>query len=218
MREDAAALRAWESGAAARGADREDAIMAAYGLSPGRVLGDRAAAMVALRVVRFGSVLRLLDRCPACGEALETELDLAAMAEALGPTPETTCLAIETSTGVLTAQRPNVEHLAAAAAAADAEAALRSLLFGGAAPAAAEAALEAADPWADLTLALTCTVCGHRFSRFLDIGAVLWGDVSAEAAALLDDVARLAAAFGWAEAAVLAMTPARRSAYLERLG
>ena len=61
----------------------------------------------------------------------------------------------------------------------------------------------------------SCPDCDSEVVAVLDPCALLWGQVLAAAPALLREVARLAAAFGWTEDEVLALTPTRRSAYLE---
>jgi hypothetical protein len=222
MAEGSLALLAWEEGAPLRGAAREDAVLRCFGRVPSPLLGVRAAEMVGLRIARFGAALQLAERCPACGETLGAEVDLAALADALPPAMGSECLDDGVPGGVARLRRPTLDDLAAIAAfedAASAREALRVRLFGdGLGVDAGEAALEALDPWSDLTIALDCPACDHAFDRFLDIGAILWGDVEAEAQSLLDEVARLAHAFGWSEPELLAMPPARRRAYLERLG
>jgi hypothetical protein len=59
-----------------------------------------------------------------------------------------------------------------------------------------------------------CPECGAQARAPLDVPALLWERVRLAAPALLEQVAELAAAFGWSEAEVLALGPARRSAYL----
>ena len=52
-------------------------------------------------------------------------------------------------------------------------------------------------------------------ARSLDVGAHVWTEVDAAARRMMGEVAAIAAAFGWTEAAILAMSDARRRAYLE---
>ncbi|HMO66423.1 MAG TPA: phage baseplate protein, partial [Verrucomicrobiota bacterium] len=80
------------------------------------------------------------------------------------------------------------------------------------------AALAAADPAGVLDFALNCPACGHAWTAPLDAGAVLEADLAAWARATLAEVHTLAAAYGWTEAEVLALSPARRRVYLELLG
>ena len=75
--------------------------------------------------------------------------------------------------------------------------------------------LEAADTLADLKLEVVCAACGHRWEAGLDPGDLLWNDVRAQARNLLAQVHGLAHAYGWTEPEVLALSPARRAAYLD---
>jgi hypothetical protein len=55
-------------------------------------------------------------------------------------------------------------------------------------------------------------------SAVVDPAMLLWSAVETHAVALLQDVADLAAAFGWNESDVLALSPRLRAAYLELAG
>ena len=81
----------------------------------------------------------------------------------------------------------------------------------------AEAAA-AADPRADITFDVPCPACGHRTKALLDPGAFLWEELDAWARGMLLDVHLLAAAYGWSEPEVLALSPLRRRRYLELSG
>ena len=59
-----------------------------------------------------------------------------------------------------------------------------------------------------------CADCGHAWDALLDIGACFWAELASHARQLMDSVHRLASAYGWCEADILALSPARRSAYL----
>ena len=76
-------------------------------------------------------------------------------------------------------------------------------------------ALLAADPQAELSVGLCCGECGHSWDGVLDIGSYLWAEVDVWARRLLADVQALASRYGWSEADVLAVGPARRRFYLE---
>jgi hypothetical protein len=71
------------------------------------------------------------------------------------------------------------------------------------------------DPQGDVQLALTCPQCSYRWDAPLDIVSFVWTELQAHAAQLLRDVHLLASNYGWHEADILALTPARRQAYLE---
>jgi hypothetical protein len=61
----------------------------------------------------------------------------------------------------------------------------------------------------------SCPGCAADVSSTVDAAGILWERVDELAPHLLADVARLAAAFGWRESDVLALSPVRRAAYLQ---
>lgn len=71
------------------------------------------------------------------------------------------------------------------------------------------------DPQSEVDIALSCPACGHEWSVVFDIVAFLWVELQANAKRLLRDVHILAAAYGWHEADILAMSAVRRQYYLE---
>jgi hypothetical protein len=81
----------------------------------------------------------------------------------------------------------------------------------------AEAAA-AADPGADIGLDVPCSECGYRAKAVFDIASSLWAELDSWARGTLFDVHVLAAAYGWTEPEVLALSPARRRRYLELVG
>jgi hypothetical protein len=74
--------------------------------------------------------------------------------------------------------------------------------------------MEAAQPLADARLLVTCPTCGHTWSLVLDILDFVWARLDALAARLLAEVDALARTYGWRETDILALSPARRQAYL----
>lgn len=77
--------------------------------------------------------------------------------------------------------------------------------------------LHAADPALAMTFALTCPECGAAMDEVFDPAAWLWAEIEDIARGLLREVVRLARAFGWSEAEILAMPRARRALYLAEL-
>ncbi len=71
-----------------------------------------------------------------------------------------------------------------------------------------------ADPQADVQLALACAACGHQWSAVFDIVAFLWTEINSWALRTLHEVHRLASAYSWREADILAMSAWRRQYYL----
>ena len=183
----------------------------------------RDAAVLALRRRVLGSVLPGVAACPACGERLEFDFDAdTLLASAAQAEPETIRV------GELRFRMPNSADLVAAAAIADSQRAARQLLQrcclnadGGDAwsddvLAQAEAALSAQAGAADTRLHFDCAACGHAWDAPLDICAYFWEEIERRAEGLLDDVHRLALAYGWDEQRILALSDARRDAYLAR--
>ena len=73
------------------------------------------------------------------------------------------------------------------------------------------------DPQAELLLSLSCPNCDYAWSARFDIVSFLWSEISTQAKSLLDEVHLLANAYGWQEAAILAMSNKRRQYYLRRV-
>jgi hypothetical protein len=77
------------------------------------------------------------------------------------------------------------------------------------------ARLAEVDPQADVQLSLACPACDHRWQEPFDIVTFFWREIEAWAAHLLREVHLLAMAYGWSEAEIVSMSPARRRRYLE---
>ena len=77
--------------------------------------------------------------------------------------------------------------------------------------------MECADPLADVRLQLNCEYCGHTWLAYFDASGFVWEELESRSAQLLDDVHLLAAAYGWSEQQVLALSEQRRTAYRERV-
>ena len=75
-------------------------------------------------------------------------------------------------------------------------------------------AMAAADPQADVQLALECTECGHRWSPRFDIVGFLWAELSAWCQRLLAEIHLLAKSYGWSEREILTLGRWRRQIYL----
>jgi hypothetical protein len=76
-------------------------------------------------------------------------------------------------------------------------------------------ALERIDPGAVRTLDVACPDCGTEWECELDVAQFLWTEIEVAALRLLGDVHAIARMYGWSERDILAMTSARRRAYLE---
>jgi hypothetical protein len=198
-------------------------------------IGLRDARLLLLRESLFGSHLASLARCPQCEERLELNFEIASIRAGTGaPTPER--LTVEADGFEVQFRLPNSEDLIAVEEGGDAafcrELLLRRCLIDlrsagrtGAIESLPEPVvaailekMEAADPQANTQLDLICFACRHRWLAAFDIAAFLWAEIDDWARRILREVHLLARAYGWREADILAMSAARRRAYLEMLG
>lgn len=195
-------------------------------------VGQRDAALMALRAGLFGPRVASVADCPACHERVELDFELAAIAVA---PPENAGSSFELShRGYrVVARAPSAVDLALIVPwkpiAVERSALLQRCVLAayrhGAPVLATElpdavvarvvARMARADPQADIRLALSCAACAHVWESCFDIVSFLWGELGAWARQTLHDVHTLARAYGWGEADILAMSRARRSVYLE---
>lgn len=196
-------------------------------------VGARDARLLALRECLFGRALKSFAECPRCSAGLEFSLDIGQ----LGSREVAEESAIDLCAGDfrLKIRPPDSADLQAAATCADVEGARHLLLErcviraerAGESVAVAElpaecieqigARLAVAEKHADTLLDLQCIECGYAWQLALDIAAFLWAEISFYARRCLGEVHTLAWAYGWREADILAMSPARRQFYLERV-
>jgi len=198
----------------------------------GLSVGRRDAGLLALRERTFGPRLRGFAACPGCAESLEFTLsttDLRAK-----ETEQKTWHALARDGYRVRFRLPNSHDLAAVSGSSEPTAARVLLLerclvarkAGRPVPASAlptgvveavEARMSDLDPQGETILELRCAACGHQWRAALDIGSFFWQELAAEARRLLREVHLLASAYGWGEAEILALTPARRNAYLAQV-
>ena len=232
-------LRVWERGLAQPPVARPlailaqvepDATVAALARLP---LGQRERRLLDVRAATFGRELAARGACPACGETMDFAFLASAPASARGYAPDTAPLHL--GDFVIQLRSPNTTDLLAAAGCRTIEEAQRLLANRcmvtvtrdgvEAAPAdvpdqllaAVSAHVEAIDPDADSQVQVQCPSCASRCDYPVDVGAFFWAEIEIETMKLLRDVHRLASAYGWHEADILSMSPARRQAYLELL-
>ncbi len=233
-------LAAWDEGQAAPSpGGRLRALLALCGEEDGFAtlpLGAANARLLDLRRELFGPRLACLLDCPACGARLELELAVADLRRAL-PAALPEALTAESGGERARFRLPTWADLSAVAAEVAGESAgdrlLRRCLLelevgeandqaGGddlpwsdALAAAVAAAMEEADPLAELRVLVTCSDCGEGFTARLELADYLWAEIDARAQALFTEVHALARAYGWREGDILALSPARRRVYLE---
>jgi hypothetical protein len=217
---------AWETGAGLGPLDRA-LVMLWAARSPGDPadlpIAERDKRLLRLRAATFGDRLDCVATCPDCGEVLEFELDASDLATALVvPEPESVEIASHTLE-----QRPLTSRdLAAAATLPDdaAEAYLRHSACPGAetlpanALADLDARIAAREGAGEPNLSLACAACGTAWKEPLDIPGHVWVEIEAAARRIMTEVATIAAAFGWTERDILAMSEARRRTYLQIAG
>ncbi len=204
-----------------------------------RPIGRRNALLLALRRRLFGERFVSTAICPACGERVE----LAFLTDDLGASPAIDALDPEPESATVSAagysatfRLPNSRDLLALTDESDLVIAQQHLLARCIISAEREGRpvsapelppplvtaitreMEARDPLATVQLTLTCPACGHGWAALLDLGAYLWRELDAWARRTLREVHVLASAYGWSEAAILAMGPGRRQRYLELIG
>jgi hypothetical protein len=224
-----AILSAWERGRQRHPLDRALLLyaLATPDMDPtglaDRPLGERNRALLGLRKALFGDRLSARVDCPSCAESLEFELS----ADGLLSDASQGAELVE-----LDGRRfrlPTTRDLGAVAHHRNADDAMRCLVgllsesTSGVERepdptwlARLEAALEAADPHADVSLDLTCSACAGAWAVPFDIAGYVWTEIAARAQRLLDEVHCLARAYGWTEREILNLTEERRAAYLER--
>jgi len=204
-----------------------------------RPVGWREVNLLALRNATFGCALDGYAPCPSCGALMEFSLDGKALLDGL-PTPDSnTRIKLDGQQWRLPSSRDQAMILDAP----DPETAVYWLLDrcrieeGGltdvptvnqkkspktkSSPALIgelESHMEALDPAADIRIGMQCADCGDVWNAVLDVGACLWDELGSRAHQLLESVHRLASAYGWREAEILALSPARRAAYLNMIG
>jgi len=182
-------------------------------------LGRRNIALAQMRRNCFGAALSGWTACRACNTQLEFSMDAAAIAESESPVTETIM-----HNGQLY-RLPTTSDLAHLADAPDLDIAACRLAALCRIDDAADAtapdletlgeAMAQADPLAEIILHFDCPACAASFDESLDLATFFWREIAAPAQRLLRDIHRLASAYGWREADVLALTPARRAAYID---
>lgn len=224
-------LGIWERGEGQPAWRRALAILPDAGPMP---VGRRDARLLELREQFFGRTFGGVTACPACSEDIELTFDADEVRrDCDGPSESFAILSGGYELELRLPETADLESIAHAATLADARATLfarcviRATHDGASVDAsalpeevidAAAAAMAARDPQADVTLEMTCPGCAHAWLEPFDVTTFLWTEVAAAARRLLREVHQLAWAYGWSEREILALSPARRSAYLEMLG
>lgn len=199
-------------------------------------IGERDAWLLCLREELFGLRIDCVTACPECPAQSSFSLSTTDLLAAMPGERIHSEYALTADGTHVRFRLPEAGDLEALASCRDPDHAERELLSrivlgattdAGALspselPASVRDALEreitAADPLAEIQIDLDCPSCGNAWRAELDVAAILLSELSSHALRLLRDVHSLARHYHWAEADILAMTPARRLAYLEMLG
>jgi hypothetical protein len=194
-------------------------------------IGERDRLLLDLRERTIGPNLDGVATCGTCGARIEFQFKVAQVRLPFAPAGHV--FAIDSGSGQWCVRMPNSTDLAAVVGAPNRQSAIRSLaarcVTTGCALGQADQATESAldllgsrmnelDPQADVHLDLSCPACGHSWQALLDIAGFFWMELAAGARHLLSEVHALARAYGWSEADILALSPARRQTYLELIG
>ena len=198
----------------------------------------RDRTLIAARAAAFGRHADLVADCPACGTRTETCVDLADLLATTETDPwldwngKRLALRTPTSRSIAAAAATGADLVATCVDLADlslpstpphrsSRAKSRDLKVENKVawpdPTTIADRLLAARPLLDIRLALTCPDCSAAFAPRFDITACLWADITVSAGRLLNEVDTLARAYHWSEAEILALSPWRRAAYLDRL-
>lgn len=197
-------------------------------------VGRRDAHLLDLYGALLGPQLTAMACCGHCAERLELNLNTADL-RLDDPPAEAPELQLEWQDYRLRFRLPDSLDLAALTPLSDIEQARQLLVrrcvleaVQGAQPISLEAlpqgalqalseAMSQADPQALIELDMCCPACEARWSEVFDIGRYLMESLDHWAHRTLDQVHLLAAAYGWSEAQILALSPQRRARYLERV-
>jgi hypothetical protein len=183
-------------------------------------LGRRNRALLELHARLFGERLQAWSACAACGEKMEISLEWKAFIE--GSAAEDTPTIGNNRFRLLTTR-----DLAEAGREADIDSAALCLVRRCALdPADFQKwsseeieqlgdRLAAADPLAEIRLALVCPACQVESIETIELTTFLWTEIEARAKALLREVHIIASAYGWTENEILRLSSARRAHYVE---
>lgn len=232
-------IGAWEQGAAQHWVDRALTLLAAgypemtFAQLARLTIGQRDARLLAVHERLFGPSLDCFALCPQCDTRLEFKLNVTDILVRPAMDAEPTPRAIISDGVRLKFRAPDSEDLAALATCGDVATARKILVERCVLEAARDGAFIPANEWpagaidalalelteaescADITFAVACAACAHRWQLALDIVSFLWSEISWLAKRYLREVHTLAWAYGWHEADILAMSPARRQFYLD---
>jgi hypothetical protein len=195
-------------------------------------IGRRDALLLSLRERTFGPSVNAVTSCEECKATVELHFQIDDL-RVVDPQPAGEELSVTAGGYELRLRLPNGNDLARVMPLAHAEQALFAACLleaeSGGSPAEpaglprevvtqAIEAIAQADPQADVRLAIECPECGRRGRVPFDIVSFFWREIEEFAIRTLREIHALAAAYGWTEQQILALSPTRRRCYLEMVG
>lgn len=228
--DDRALLALWEQALAQPVARRGEALLPDTAAC---TLGERNARLAMLHAQVFGAGIDLLSHCPACGAAAQFSGDCAQLMQAATPADAAVVHQASLLGHEVEFRLPLAGDLAAAASVETDEFFARRLMEacvlrcsrdGQALPPAelplavldaVSQRMEALDPTASISFALTCPHCAAPWEARLDLAQLVWQKLQALVEGLLLDVDTLARRYGWNEQEVLSLSRTRRAAYVQ---
>ena len=218
---EASLLAAWE---AALPRPRRDRALVLAGVVTGvstdglqdLPIGAVDAYLLDLREGCFGAMLDCLVDCPGCGEELEANVDVA---ELRFPPAEEHTREVNVGGRSLVVRALTSRDLLATG---DRGSLVRRCLAEGDVTDdvldLVGNIIDELDPQAAPAVELDCPNCRRTWMAPFDIADFVWQEVDRCARRTLHEIHVLAAAYGWREDDVLALTPLRRSYYLQAAG
>lgn len=187
---------------------------------------DFHAALLHLRAMLVGPIIRSDVACPACRQRVDISFGVADYLSHIRPARPRD-LAAGARDGWLRLaglefRPPTIGDLIAVANDPHPADALRSRCLPAAASARTrqrlERAVERLAPEVSGHVGGACPDCGEQVSAFFDVTAFVGAELRRQAASVYADVHLLAVAYGWDEAAILRLPGARRRRYAELIG
>lgn len=193
-------------------------------------IGKRDALLIALREWTFGPRFVACVPCAACQQTLEISFDVSDIR--VEPTNNSDDLSVKADGYEVHFRLPNSEDVASLGglnAESAEEALLRRCVLRLTAGGQEESTLNlpasvwelvsqrmvAADPQAQIEIAMSCVSCSHKWSVTFDIVSYFWNELNGWAQRILREVHALASAYGWHEEEILSLSPWRRQLYVD---
>lgn len=193
-------------------------------------VGSRDSRLLDLREKLFGSRFVAITDCPSCGEGIELSFDAAEVRREPARVDHDVVTiddvdvqfrlpnagdvaAIEDATDIATARDILISRCVLKASRRNEALAVENL---------SARVIESVtdrmrelDPQADVTFDVDCPSCSHAWQEPFDVVSFLWRELRTSSRRLLNEIHLLASAYGWSEEQILALSPVRRTAYVE---